>query len=150
MKMKLGNMKFCFLLVFGLLVTAFVTAEGGQQQAPAPTGPSSLVGVAYSTNDGSIKVHFINWDKIDMYFQGEKLERTYNYNSSTGTGKIIIGRLSAAIYDFTINNGPPEELVLTANINAVQQVMAVEPESFLAMELELLSEGNIRLQRKQE
>ncbi|GHV36316.1 hypothetical protein AGMMS49546_01380 [Spirochaetia bacterium] len=74
----------------------------------------------------------------------------FNGNSSTGTGKIIIGQLSAAIYDFTINNGPPEELVLTANINAVQQVMAVEPASFLAMELELLSEGNIRLQRKQE
>ncbi|GHV36327.1 hypothetical protein AGMMS49546_01410 [Spirochaetia bacterium] len=150
MKMKFGNMKFCFLLVFGLLVTVWAAAEGGQQQTQVPAHPTSLVGAVYSTNDGSIEVHFINWDKIDMYFQGEKLERTYNYNSSTGTGKIIIGQLSAAIYDFTINNGPPEELVLTANINAVQQVMAVEPASFLAMELELLSEGNIRLQRKQE
>ncbi|GHU92771.1 hypothetical protein FACS189479_02670 [Spirochaetia bacterium] len=148
MKTKSGNVKFYFLLVFGLLVIAFAAAEGGQQQAPAATGPSSLVGVTYSTNDGSVEVHFINFEKVDMYFQGEILSRTYRYDASSGTGKIIIREASAEIYDFTIERlNTTEQFALTPNINAIQQAMAVDAEYFLTVELEQLS-GVINLRRE--
>jgi hypothetical protein len=86
-----------------------------------------------------------------MYFSGETLDMTYSYDASSRSGKIISGgTVSAEIYNFTIKNAygnTPEELILTSNTDAVQQVLAVEPESFHMLELGQLV-GEFFLQRK--
>jgi hypothetical protein len=153
MKTNLFIMKFSFVLVFGILITAYATAGGGAQ---AYTHPASLVDITYSMEGGSNEIHFIDSEKVDMYFQGETLNRTYSYNASSGTGKIISGgTVSAGIYDFTIkqlntddNGAITEELVLTANVNAARDVMAVDPKSFHTIELEQFGSGDFHLQRK--
>jgi hypothetical protein len=84
-----------------MMVIANAAAGAEAEKGPPP----SLVGAVYSIENGSMEMYFIDSGKVDMASLDEKLGRTYSYDASSGTGKIISGEpLSAEIYSFTIKN----------------------------------------------
>jgi hypothetical protein len=100
-----------------------------------------------------VKVHFIDGERVEMFFQEEGRARMYTYNLNAGTGRIISqGAVSTGIYDFTIksteaNGIITEVFALTPRIGAVQQIAGANPDYFPVLELELLSE-DVRMERK--